>query len=184
MTEADQQTLLDVAEHCLRAVAAGREPIPPAMHGAETVNHSGAFVTLRVRGELRGCVGTFFPQESLPHTVHRMTLEALDDPRFADQRICSAELDDVRIEISVLSPLRRTNEPESLRLGIDGVFIRYQGRTGCFLPQVATDAGWTVRELLEKCCTIKLRTAPEAWRAADAEVNLFTTECIARRVRG
>lgn len=182
MNEADQQALLDVAECCLRAVAMGRDPTPPAGAWAGEVDHHGAFVTLRVRGALRGCVGTFFPREPLPHTVHRMTREALNDPRFEDQRIAFAELADVHIEISVLSPLRRTSDPESLRPGIDGVFIRYLGRTGCFLPQVAVDAGWTARELLEKCCTTKMHAAPDAWRAPDAQVNLFTTECFARRV--
>jgi AMMECR1 domain-containing protein len=72
--------------------------------------------------------------------------------------------------------LQRTDDPLSLRLGIDGIYIKQGGASGCFLPQVATETGWSKGEFLSYCCSHKASLSPEAWREPQTEVYLFTAE--------
>jgi AmmeMemoRadiSam system protein A len=101
---------------------------------------------------------------------------ATGDPRFFADPISAGELDQLDVEISVLSPLERTNEPLSLRLGVDGIYIKKGRVSGCFLPQVATETGWSKEEFLSNCCAHKAGLAADAWRDPETEVNLFTAE--------
>jgi len=72
--------------------------------------------------------------------------------------------------------LEKTDDPLSLRLGVDGIFIRDSFGSGCFLPQVATEAGWTKEEFLSYCCSHKAGLDSDAWKKEDTEVYLFTAE--------
>jgi uncharacterized protein (TIGR00296 family) len=85
-------------------------------------------------------------------------------------------LDQLDVEISVLSPLERTGDPLNLRLGIDGIHIKKGRASGCFLPQVATETGWSKEEFLSHCCSDKASLAPDAWKDAGTDVYLFTAE--------
>jgi uncharacterized protein (TIGR00296 family) len=100
------------------------------------------------------------------------------DPRFMADRITSKEVNDLDIEISVLSPLEKTDDPLSLRLGIDGVYIKRGYANGCFLPQVATETGWSKEEFLSYCCSHKAGLEPDAWKDKNTQVYLFTAEII------
>lgn len=151
--------------------------------------HAGAFVTLRTRGRLRGCIGTFKPLGCLAATVGEMSAAACHDPRFTDCPVTGEELPNLRIEISVLSPLVRTDDPCSLALGKHGIYVRRGHSVGCFLPQVATEQGWDVETFLSQCCQYKAGLPRYAWHDRDTEVYLFTTECfceceMAERARG
>jgi len=85
-----------------------------------------------------GCIGQFSSDQPLIALVARMAkAAATSDPRFAASRITPAEIDDLDIEISVLSPLEPTDDPLSLELGTHGIYIRRGSFSGCFLPQVA-----------------------------------------------
>ena len=86
------------------------------------------------------------------------------------------ELQDVNVEISVLSPLERTNDPLSIELGVHGIYIRSGFSSGCFLPQVATETGWSKEEFLSNCASHKAGLPPDAWRDPDTEVLTFTAE--------
>ena len=101
---------------------------------------------------------------------------ATGDPRFFADPITADELDQLDIEISVLSPLERTDEPLSLRLGVDGIYIKRGHTSGCFLPQVATETGWCKEEFLSYCCAHKAGLAHDAWRDPETEVYLFTAD--------
>ena len=101
---------------------------------------------------------------------------ATGDPRFFADPVTAGELEQLDIEISVLSPLRRTSEPLSLRLGADGIYIKKGGASGCFLPQVAEEAGWGKEEFLSYCCAHKAGLPADAWKEADTEVYLFTAD--------
>ncbi len=82
---------------------------------------------------------------------------------------------DLRIEVSVLSALTETDEPEMLEIGRHGIYIAGRGRSGCFLPEVATDQGWGPEEFLDCCCTHKAGLPAGAWRDSDVQVCLFTS---------
>jgi AmmeMemoRadiSam system protein A len=101
---------------------------------------------------------------------------ATGDPRFFADPITPRELDHLDVEISVLSPLERTDDPLSLRLGVDGIYIKKGRASGCFLPQVATETGWSKEEFLSYCCSHKAGLAPDAWKDPGTDVYLFTAE--------
>jgi AmmeMemoRadiSam system protein A len=134
---------------------------------------SGAFVTLRKHGELRGCIGSLTPRLSLYLTVQGMAVAAAtEDPRF--QPLTSDELKDVSIEISVLSPLRPISDVNEIEVGKHGVIIIKGQNQGVFLPQVATEEGWNREELLQNLCR-KAGLPPDAWQSG-AQFYVFTAE--------
>lgn len=177
MNEQQKQTLLKVARDAVEAVIK-RRPVPkPQSDDPELNAPCGCFVTLKNRGRLRGCIGQFTSDSPLIELVAEMAnASATSDPRFFADPITSRELEKLDIEISVLSPLQKTDDPLSLRLGIDGIYIRRGRASGCFLPQVATETGWGKEEFLSYCCAHKAGLAPDAWKDPDTEVYLFAAE--------
>jgi AmmeMemoRadiSam system protein A len=132
---------------------------------------------LKARGNLRGCIGQFTSDRPLVELVVEMAeASASKDPRFFGHPLTAKDLRDLDIEISVLSPLERTDNPLGLRLGVDGIYIKRGHASGCFLPQVATETGWTTEEFLSYCCSHKAGLAPDAWKDPKTEIYLFTAE--------
>jgi AmmeMemoRadiSam system protein A len=139
--------------------------------------HCGCFVTLKNHGRLRGCIGQFTSDKPLIELIIEMAkASATGDPRFFANPITPRELNELDVEISVLSPLKRTDDPLSLRLGVDGIYIRKGYASGCFLPQVAEETGWSKEEFLSYCCAHKAGLPSDAWRDKDTEVHFFTAE--------
>lgn len=173
-----RETLIRLARDAVASEVAG-DPLPtPRGEGTAGFPCGGIFVTLRNRGRLRGCIGTFQPPESIEQAVVEMAAAAVRDPRFLQAPITRVELDELDLEVSVLSPLVRTDNPLSLRAGLDGVLIRQGAASGCFLPQVATEQGWDAEAFLTQCCAGKANLPPDAWRNPQTEVFLFTAEVI------
>ncbi|MHC4337544.1 MAG: AmmeMemoRadiSam system protein A, partial [Planctomycetota bacterium] len=154
------------------------EPVAkPESDDPELNAHCGCFVTLKNQGRLRGCIGQFISEMPLIELVVEMAkASATGDPRFFADPIIPNELKQLDIEISVLSPLKRTDDPLSLRLGTDGIYIKKGGTSGCFLPQVATETGWSREEFLSYCCAHKAGLAADAWKDPNTEVYLFTAD--------
>jgi len=178
-----RRALLTVARSAVEAAVRG-EPapvFPPEARagtvGDELAEPRGCFVTLKTRGRLRGCLGHFEADAPARERVREMArASALDDPRFAGDRIRPDELGDVQIEVSVLHPREKVDDPLSIEIGRDGIYVRRGARAGCFLPQVATETGWTKEEFLSNCCSHKAGLAPDAWRDPDTEVLRFKAE--------
>ena len=176
MQPQQRQTLLRVAREVIEAVVQAR---PWTRHKSDDPFFSerrGCFVTIKNRGRLRGCIGTFQADAPLLETVERMAEAATGDPRFVFDRIRPSELKQLEIEISVLSPLKKTDDPLSLELGKHGIYIRRGPQAGCFLPQVATELGWSKEQFLSHCCADKIGLKPDAWKDPNTEVLLFTAE--------
>lgn len=136
---------------------------------------SGVFVTVRVSGELRGCLGTLAAVEDLGAETARCAADAATaDPRFLP--IEPHELPGMSIEISVLGPLERIDprDPAAIRVGAHGLVVERGRRRGLLLPQVATQCGWTAEQFLEQTCA-KARLSRDAWQR-DAVVYRFTAE--------
>lgn len=177
MNDAQKQTLLRMARDTVKAVVTGTPPPKPASDDPALNAPCGCFVTLKNRDRLRGCIGQFISDRPLIEMVAEMAnASATGDPRFLGNPITPRELDNLDIEISVLSPLQRSEDPLSLRLGVDGVYIKKGYASGCFLPQVATETGWSVEEFLAFCCSHKAGLSPDAWKDPKTEVFLFTAE--------
>lgn len=149
----------------------------------ELQQHQGAFVTLHTHGDLRGCIGCFVARQPLWQVVREMAAaSATQDPRFFGMPLRPSELDDLSIEISVLSPLRRIKDPMTeIELGTHGIYVKRGFHSGCFLPQVAQETGWTKEEFLANCCAGKAGMAPDAWKDPGTEVYVFTAEIIGER---
>jgi len=177
MNKEQQSALLKIASDTVRAVI-GKKPLPKFEADDPELNaQCGCFVTLKNGERLRGCIGQFVSDKPLVELVAEMAqVSATGDPRFFDDPITADELDELDVEISVLSLLKRTNDPLSLRLGVDGIYIKKGWAAGCFLPQVATETGWSKEEFLSYCCAHKAGLSADAWKDPQTEVYLFTAE--------
>jgi AmmeMemoRadiSam system protein B/AmmeMemoRadiSam system protein A len=133
----------------------------------------GAFVTLTKHGELRGCIGRFDPDQPLYNVVQDMAIAAAtEDYRF--KRVEPEELQDISIEISVLSPMKKIKSIDEIEMGRHGIYIKKGLRSGTFLPQVAKDTHWTKEEFLGHCAKDKAGMDWDGWK--DAEI--FTYEAL------
>jgi AmmeMemoRadiSam system protein A len=177
MDDEQKKALLKVARDSVEAVIKRQEITKPESDDPELNAPCGCFVTLKNHGRLRGCIGQFTSDSPLIELVTEMAkASATGDPRFFADPITAGELEKLDIEISVLSPLKRTDNPLSLKLGVDGIYIKKGRASGCFLPQVATETGWSKEEFLSYCCAHKAGFAADAWKDPETEVYLFTAE--------
>ena len=133
----------------------------------------GAFVTLHKKGHLRGCIGTFSADKPLFLVIRDMAIaSATQDPRF--NPVSLSEIKDLDIEISVLSPMKKISDISEIKLGKHGIYIKKGFRAGTFLPQVATETGWTLEEFLGHCSADKAGLGWDEWRTAD--IYIYTAE--------
>lgn len=162
LTPADQQRLLALARQSLEARVRGTAAPSAPRDGALGESH-GAFVTIRHKGDLRGCLGRLDRAGSLGAVVAHLAAEVSDsDPRFPP--VQAHELADISIEISVLTPERAIGSIEEIEVGRHGLIAERGSRRGLLLPQVATEHGWDRQTLVEQTC-VKAGLPPDAWRA-------------------
>ena len=179
LSEEAQQELLKIARKTVEALANEEEPPQFQVDTPELQHQQGAFVTLKTNGRLRGCIGQFTADKPLWQVVQQMAeAAATQDPRFAGNRIRPSELDLLHVEISVLSQMEEMDNPLDIELGTHGIYVKKGFRTGCFLPQVATETGWEKEQFLAKCCAGKAGLAADAWKDPDTQVYSFTAEVI------
>lgn len=184
MLPQQKRQLLSVARQAIAAEVSGCKAAKPASDDPELNEPCGAFVTMHNHGRLRGCIGTFTADGPLIETIHEMAVSSTRDSRFTNDPVTAAELDRIDIEISVLSPLRKTDNPLELKLGVHGIYITRGFQTGCFLPQVATETGWTAEQFLSYCCSHKAGLPADAWKDSQTTVSLFTAEVFGEKEMG
>ena len=135
----------------------------------------GVFVTLRLNGRLRGCIGRFTSNQSLSATIREMAQSAaFDDPRFPS--LTKKEATQVDIEVSVLSPLKKIASIDEFKLGRDGIYMIKGSHHGTFLPNVAEETGWSMEEFLGHCARDKAGIGWDGWK--DAELYTYQTEIV------
>lgn len=173
LSDAERGFLLGLAHEEISASVEGRPTRIHAPPPGPLLDPGTAFVSLHRGGELRGCIGSFLRDRPLHEVVRDMaSAAAFRDPRFAP--LTQGEIEDLEIEISILSEPRATS-PDRLIPGLHGLSIALHGRKGVFLPRVARDAGWDWQTLLEETC-LKAGLPPDAWRDPAVEISLFTAE--------
>ncbi|HEX9781030.1 MAG TPA: AmmeMemoRadiSam system protein B [bacterium] len=146
------------------------DPLPARLPELERA--AGVFVTLTRHGALRGCIGRITTGEPLADSVPKVALEAaFKDSRFPP--LVFEELDEMRIEVAVLTPLAPLQDPEDLVAGRDGVVLTHPRGSGVFLPSVWESTGWTRAEFLRELASQKAGLPPDAWR--DGELFAFRT---------
>jgi len=176
LTPGEREELLRIARNA--AIACVSEGIMPQATPTPTPAHpklaapGAGFVTLRSGGHLRGCIGYTEAHAPLYRVVQECAVAAAtEDPRFP--RVTKEEVADLRIEISVLTPLSPIL-PEDVTVGVHGLQIRKGANRGLLLPQVAVEHGWDRQMFLSQVCR-KAGLPPDAWKE-DAELYSFTAE--------
>ena len=151
---------------------AGRTPAP--LPGAGALGRlAGAFVTLHVDGELRGCIGHPEADQPLATVLSRCAIAASSqDPRFPPLTV--REIARAQVEVSLLGPIEAVDDVEEIDVGRHGLIVEQHGWQGLLLPQVATEHGWDRRTFLAQTC-VKAGLRPDAWRTG-AKVFKFEAE--------
>jgi len=168
LSDEDKKTLLRIARHTIdKYINQGIVPEIDASEFSENLKTpAGAFVTLHENGELRGCIGTFTPTKPLYLVVQEMAISAsTKDYRFS--KVTSSEIKKIDIEISVLTPMVKINSISEIKLGKHGIYIKKGMNGGTFLPQVATETGWSLDEFLGHCSRDKAGIGWYGWKDAD-----------------
>jgi AmmeMemoRadiSam system protein A len=175
-TDAQQRALVEIARSSVTGAIAGDPgpaPRPEELQGLPEA--SGAFVTLKRDGQLRGCIGTLECRRPLAEEIARVAVSAArEDPRFDALR--PEELDDLDVEVSVLGPLEEIDpqDPAAIEIGRHGLVVEQGHRRGLLLPQVATEWGWNREQFLSQTCK-KAGLALDGWQRG-AKVYRFTAD--------
>jgi AmmeMemoRadiSam system protein B/AmmeMemoRadiSam system protein A len=130
----------------------------------------GAFVTLKKTGQLRGCIGFIEPMFPLYEAIIRAAIyAAVQDPRFPP--VSREEFKDLDLEISVLTPPQKIDDPTLVRVGKHGLVISQGDKKGLLLPQVPVENRWSRETFLDQAC-VKAGLPPDAWKKG-AEIFVF-----------
>lgn len=163
------------------APGVGSDPeVPDSSQNLELLAPAGCFVTLhRHRDQrLRGCIGRLDASQPLWHAALDMAGSVLADPRFVDNPVTFDELPHLDFDVSILSPLEPTASPDDFDVLTEGIYLACEGRTGCFLPQVARETGWSREQLLDRLCSEKMGLPPSRWRSPGAVLSKFSVTVV------
>lgn len=130
-------------------------------------------MTVRVAGELRGCIGTTRFERPLREVVSELAVSAAQNDRRFDS-IRRDERAELGVAVSVLTPLERA-DVEAIEIGRHGLVVRWRSSSGLLLPQVASEHGWDAATFLAQTSR-KAGLRPDAWRQPGAEVFWFEAE--------
>jgi AmmeMemoRadiSam system protein A len=175
LASADQRLLLVMARSAMQAKLNGTTPGPQATNLPPALQcHCGVFVSLHnVRGNLRGCLGVLESNQPLYRTVMELAMAAAcEDDRF--EPLAAGELPETVIEISVLTPLQRVTDIETIKVGRHGLLVRRGSDEGLLLPQVAVEYRWDRDRFLAETCR-KAGLSANAWHKC-AEIWMFEAE--------
>ena len=140
---------------------------------------NGCFVTISQNGQMRGCIGNFQSKLPLFKEVAEMAIaSATKDPRFFPMK--EEDLDHFEVEISVLSPLQKIEDPEEIEVGTHGIYLEKGYYRGVLLPQVASEHGWDRLTFLNQTC-VKAGLPTDAWEAEDAEIYIFSAQVFSEK---
>jgi AmmeMemoRadiSam system protein B/AmmeMemoRadiSam system protein A len=174
LNDQEKKILHDIARSVVENKARGK-PVPAFNVEAPVLKENrGAFVTLKRRGQLRGCIGNIEGRGPLYKTIEEMAeAAAFRDPRFS--AVTERELPELEFEISVLTPLRKIREVSEIEVGKHGLYITKGRYAGLLLPQVATEYGWDRQTFLEHTCN-KAGLPSDAWKDKNAEIYIFSAD--------
>jgi AmmeMemoRadiSam system protein A len=174
LSVADKKELLRIARDAIESALKDTKQSEPGQHGEALNERCGAFVTLHIRGELRGCVGYIEARFPLSRTVREVAEKAaFEDPRFSP--LTAEELEHVAIEISVLSPLRKIEDVKEIEVGKHGLVLDAGYTRGLLLPQVATEYDWNRDQFLSHTAR-KAGLQPDAWKQKGVAIFIFTSD--------
>lgn len=171
-----KRRLIDIARKTIEEYVRTGKKLDVKESDTRLMREEGAFVTIHKKGYLRGCIGNIIGRQPLYLTVRDMAVSsAANDPRFPP--VQPDELDDIDVEVSILSEPRVIKNIDEIQLGVHGVIVSQGFRNqGVFLPQVGKDAGWTKEEFLSRLCSQKAHLPADAWKDPKTKIEIFTAE--------
>ena len=180
LTPPEEDELLDLARFAVQAATRGEQALArdaalERLGGrpASLRRTGAAFVTLLERGELRGCIGILDATRPLAESVAGAAIGAvMHDWRF--RPVAEDELPGIEVQVSVLGPFVRLDDPTAFRLGIDGLLVERGFDRGLLLPEVATEHGFDRMARLQATCG-KAGLPADAWRDRATRVSAFCT---------
>lgn len=175
LLDSEKEYLKNLVAISIRTQLDGQEdagiPEPPTL---KLKSPLGAFVTLKIDGRLRGCIGNIQGAGELFRTIWNMArAAAFNDPRFPS--LSREEFDKIEVEISVLSAVEPCPDINEIRVGRHGLVVQRGPRSGLLLPQVAAEWGWDSRKFLEQTCG-KAGLKPDAWQKLGTNIFWFEAE--------
>jgi AmmeMemoRadiSam system protein B/AmmeMemoRadiSam system protein A len=170
LNKENQKILLEIARESIKNYLIGK-PLPN-FEIPDALNEFGAaFVTLNENDQLRGCIGHTTAVDPLYKTVSTCAIQAaVQDPRFPPVTV--DEIDKLKIEISVLTPMKKIDSFDEIKIGRDGLMIFKGSRRGLLLPQVAVEYGWNATQFLEQTC-LKAGLGINDYKSPDAVIYRF-----------
>jgi len=172
ITEDEKKQLFSIAKNSIQSKLTGKTAVE---QDEKSVTENlrkpfGAFVTLKINGNLRGCIGRFISSEPLYKVVQESAISsAFEDPRFSP--LTKEEYKKTDIEITVLGPMKKIADINEIVLGKHGIYIKKGFNAGTMLPQVAIENGWTVKEFLGYTSRDKAGLGWDGWK--DAEIYIY-----------
>lgn len=166
----EKKELLRLARQAVQTYVAEKKVVAYETQDPNLLAERGAFVTLKKGGELRGCIGFIEPVASLSETVIQTAIyAATEDTRFTP--VQPEELNDLEYEISILTPLKKIDNPRLVQVGKHGLVIAMGRNRGVLLPQVPVENNWDRETFLDQAC-VKAGLPPDAWKKG-AEISVF-----------
>ncbi len=173
LVPAQQETLLQLAREVISFYLKTGDTLEKDIPDKTFLEKRGAFVTLKIKGELRGCIGYLIPYKSLYATIIDAAVSAASsDPRF--QPLTTDELQETKIEISVLTPPRPVKDIHEIKVGTHGIIISKGPNRGLFLPQVPIEQNWDLEAYLEHGCQ-KAGLDKNEWKK-DVKIEIFSAQ--------
>ena len=170
-----KKKLMDTARRSVIAHVAEGKKIEVNEQDKRLLEEEGAFVSIYKDGKLRGCIGHIFGKGPLCLTVRNMAMaSATEDRRF--KPVSKEELENIELEISVLSKPWTIANVDEIELGTHGVIISQGGKSGVFLPQVADSTGWSKEEFLGQLCSQKAGLPWECWKDPKTRIQIYTAD--------
>lgn len=173
LSSEEKKILLSAAKESIKSLF-GKADIPSVNFSAyPNLNlKAGAFVTLKIIDELRGCIGFIISDQPLFNTICEVAKHAaIQDPRFPP--LTPNEFNSINIEISVLSPMEKISNYSEIKIGEHGLLAEEGFHRGLLLPQVATENNYNVEQFLTSIC-LKAGLASDLWKRKKINLKVFT----------
>lgn len=175
LSEIDRTNILELARQAVVAAVCWKRPLQAIPKAELFEQRCGVFVTLHVRGALRGCIGVIEGREPLGESIVQCAVSAaMHDPRFHPME--PEELPGLEIEVSLLSPLERI-QPEEIEIGKHGLLLEQGFHRGLLLPQVAMEHKLDREQFLRETCH-KAGLPLDAWKMQNTQIYGFTCEIV------
>lgn len=184
----DGKVLIDFSHKAIESYIRDNEELEITEVSPKFKQERGVFVTVKVGGELRGCIGHPLPVVPLIEAIRDLSIEsATSDFRF--QPISIDELGELTIEISILTVpeelklKNRKDAPKQIKVGRDGLIVEYEWERGLLLPQVAVEEGWDSKQFLEKTCW-KAGVPEDSWLKDESKIFTFQAQIFTEDEKG